>query len=158
MKGKTATALVLVIVIAALSALAIWFQRHGFSAREEPTWYEKTLARHARRIATPAGAKELKNPYPLTLPVGGAARLLTGAAAARLPTGPARSPRNTAARQQTRTAVRFRRLLMTIPPLVLTGGLSFAFRGPVACCRPDRPEGGVAGTLAGAGEQGTGRT
>ena len=66
MTWKTATALVLVIVIAALSALAIWFQRHGFSAREEPAWYEKTLARHARRIATPAGAKELKNPHPLT--------------------------------------------------------------------------------------------
>ncbi len=66
MRGKTATALVLVIVISALSALAIWFQRHGFSAREEPAWYEKVLARHARRIATPAGAKELKNPHPLT--------------------------------------------------------------------------------------------
>lgn len=66
MTGKTATALVLVIVIAALSALAIWFQKHGFSAREEPAWYEKMLARHARRIATPAGAKELKNPRPLT--------------------------------------------------------------------------------------------
>jgi mono/diheme cytochrome c family protein len=66
MTGKTATALVLVLVIAALSALAIWFQRHGFSAREEPAWYEKTLARHARRIATPAGSKELQNPHPLT--------------------------------------------------------------------------------------------
>jgi cytochrome c553 len=65
MTGKTATALVLVLVIAALSALAIWFQRHGFSAREEPAWYEKTLARHARRIATPAGSKELQNPHPL---------------------------------------------------------------------------------------------
>jgi len=66
MTWKTATALVLVIMISALSALAIWFQRHGFSAREEPAWYEKVLARHARRIATPAGAKELKNPFPLT--------------------------------------------------------------------------------------------
>ncbi len=66
MTWKTATALILVIVIAALGALAIWFQRHGFSAREEPAWYEKVLARHARRIATPAGAKELKNPHPLT--------------------------------------------------------------------------------------------
>jgi len=66
MTWKTATVLVLFIVIAALIGLAIWFQRHGFSAREEPAWYEKMLARHARRIATPAGAKELKNPHPLT--------------------------------------------------------------------------------------------
>ncbi|MCL4524170.1 MAG: c-type cytochrome [Acidobacteria bacterium] len=66
MTWKSATALVLVIVIAALGALAFWFQKHGFSAREEPAWYEKTLARHARRIATPAGSKELKNPHPLT--------------------------------------------------------------------------------------------
>ncbi|MBI1750682.1 MAG: c-type cytochrome [Acidobacteria bacterium] len=66
MRGKTATAIVLVIVIVAAGALVMWFQRHGFSAREEPAWYEKTLARHARKIATPAGAKELKNPHPLT--------------------------------------------------------------------------------------------
>lgn len=66
MSGKTAAAWALVIVMATLGALAIWFQRHGFSAREEPAWYEKVLARHARRIATPAGAKELKNPHPLT--------------------------------------------------------------------------------------------
>ena len=66
MTGKTAMVWVLGIMIVTLSALAIWFQRHGFSAREEPAWYEKTLARHARRIATPAGSKELKNPHPLT--------------------------------------------------------------------------------------------
>ncbi len=66
MTGKRATAVFLLVAIAALGALAVWFQRHGFSAREEPVWYEKVLARHARRIATPKGAKELKNPFPLT--------------------------------------------------------------------------------------------
>jgi mono/diheme cytochrome c family protein len=40
--------------------------RHGFSAREKPSRLEEFLARQARRIATPAGAKELKNPYPVT--------------------------------------------------------------------------------------------
>ncbi|MEW5976311.1 MAG: c-type cytochrome [Acidobacteriota bacterium] len=40
-----------------------WFlSSHGFSAREKPTKLEAFLARHARRIATPAGARDLKNP------------------------------------------------------------------------------------------------
>ncbi len=40
-----------------------WFlSSHGFSAREKPTKLEAFLARHARRIATPAGASDLKNP------------------------------------------------------------------------------------------------
>lgn len=40
-----------------------WFlSSHGFSAREKPTKLEAFLARHARRIATPSGARELKNP------------------------------------------------------------------------------------------------
>ena len=44
-----------------------WLIRyHGFSAREEPSRVEAFLARHARRIATPPGAKSLQNPYPAT--------------------------------------------------------------------------------------------
>ena len=40
-----------------------WFvSSHGFSAREQPTRFEAYLARQARRIATPRGARELKNP------------------------------------------------------------------------------------------------
>ncbi len=40
-----------------------WFvSAHGFSAREKPTKLEALLARHARRIATPPGARNLKNP------------------------------------------------------------------------------------------------
>lgn len=39
---------------------------HGFSAREEPSWLEMYFARHARRIATPAGARELKSPFAAT--------------------------------------------------------------------------------------------
>lgn len=53
-------ALVLVVVIA---GWLYWFLAfHGFSAREEPSALEEFLARHARRIATPKGAKELVNP------------------------------------------------------------------------------------------------
>ena len=41
----------------------LWYVRgEGFSAREQPTWMERTMARNARRIATPAGAKALMNP------------------------------------------------------------------------------------------------
>jgi len=60
----------IVILILVLTALAgaisfsIWFRNHGFSAREKPSWIETVLARNARKIATPAGAKELKNPSP----------------------------------------------------------------------------------------------
>jgi cytochrome c553 len=66
MSAKMVLFVILLFLIVAVGSLGIWFRNHGFSAREEPAWYEKTLARHARRIVTPAGAKELKNPYPLT--------------------------------------------------------------------------------------------
>jgi len=67
MSAKKTT--VLVVVLAALAGVIsfmIWFSNHGFSAREKPSWVETVLARHARKIATPAGAKELKNPQPVT--------------------------------------------------------------------------------------------
>jgi mono/diheme cytochrome c family protein len=60
---------VLVVILAALAGVisfVIWFRNHGFSAREKPSWIETVLARHARKIATPSGAKELKNPKPVT--------------------------------------------------------------------------------------------
>jgi len=66
MTGKKAAVSILLILIAGLGALAVWLHAHGFSAREEPAWYEKMLARHVRRIVTPAGAKALRNPHPLT--------------------------------------------------------------------------------------------
>lgn len=65
MKRKTLIIILLVFVAGAV-ALYLWFRNHGFSAREEPSWVEARLARHARRIATPAGAKDLKNPVDLT--------------------------------------------------------------------------------------------
>lgn len=52
--------------VAALVYLGVAVARHGFSAREKPSRLEEFLARHARKIATPAGAKEVQNPYPLT--------------------------------------------------------------------------------------------
>jgi len=52
-----------VVVIGLLiGGLLLYVRGEGFSAREQPTWMERTMARNARRIATPAGAKNLMNP------------------------------------------------------------------------------------------------
>lgn len=54
-----------VLIVAALTGcLYIYARGHGFSAREQPTWMERTMARNARKIATPADAKNLTNPRP----------------------------------------------------------------------------------------------
>ena len=54
----------------ALVAAAIWgcwfVRMHSFSAREKPTAAEAMVARHARRLATPPGVKDLKNPLTVT--------------------------------------------------------------------------------------------
>ena len=50
------------ILALALGGLYVYGRGHGFSARDEPTWMERTMARNARKIATPADAKDLKNP------------------------------------------------------------------------------------------------
>ena len=60
---RRAIILVLVGALAAGGGWLYWFLTvHGFSAREKPSAFEALLARHARRIATPAGARSLKNP------------------------------------------------------------------------------------------------
>ncbi len=61
-KTKIMVAL-LVLALGGVAYVAVLIWRHGFSAREKPSRLEAFLARHARRIATPAGAKGLKNPY-----------------------------------------------------------------------------------------------
>jgi mono/diheme cytochrome c family protein len=52
-----------IVFLVAAGAFLYWFlAAHGFSARERPSRLEALLAKHARRIATPAGARDLKNP------------------------------------------------------------------------------------------------
>lgn len=52
--------------IALCLAVGLWMYwfvtAHGFSARDKPSKFEAFLARHARRIASPPGARDLKNP------------------------------------------------------------------------------------------------
>ncbi len=59
---------VLLVVILVLAVVGLWWIKTsgGFSAREQPTWLESTLARSARGMAIPAEAKEKKNPVALT--------------------------------------------------------------------------------------------
>ena len=54
---------ILAVFLAGLVYLGVLVARHGFSARENPSRLEQFLARHARKIATPADAKTLKNVY-----------------------------------------------------------------------------------------------
>jgi mono/diheme cytochrome c family protein len=55
--------LAIVALCLAAGLWAYWFvTAHGFSAREKPSALEAVLARHARRIASAPGARELKNP------------------------------------------------------------------------------------------------
>lgn len=65
--GKRAVAVVATVIVAAgLGYLGVALARHGFSAKEKPSRFEEFLARHARKIATPAEAKTLQNPQPPT--------------------------------------------------------------------------------------------
>jgi mono/diheme cytochrome c family protein len=63
---KIAVLVVILAVLAGVISFVIWFSNHGFSARENPSWIETVLARNARKIATPAGVKEMKNPDSVT--------------------------------------------------------------------------------------------
>lgn len=65
MKSKILIA-VLLLFVAGAGAMFWWVRSHGFSARAEPSWIEAKLARQARRMALPAGAKEVKNSIPET--------------------------------------------------------------------------------------------
>ena len=50
-----------VLIVALLfGCFYVYARGHGFSAREQPSWLEKTMARNARKIALPADAENLK--------------------------------------------------------------------------------------------------
>jgi mono/diheme cytochrome c family protein len=63
MKTVLLSLLFAVLIVALLfGGLYVYARGHGFSARTEPGWMERTMARNARNIATPADAKSLTNP------------------------------------------------------------------------------------------------
>jgi mono/diheme cytochrome c family protein len=51
-----------VVMAAVIGGFLLYIRGTGFSAREQPSWMEKVMAQNARKIATPADAKSLKNP------------------------------------------------------------------------------------------------
>lgn len=60
-------AIVALVVLVLFGAGFWWIESaKGFSARQEPTRMEAVVARSMRRLAIPTGAKNLKNPMPLT--------------------------------------------------------------------------------------------
>ncbi len=65
--GKRITWLVILIaLVVSVGYVLMKIRQHGFSALEKPSRLEEFFARHARKIATPSGARELTNPYPAT--------------------------------------------------------------------------------------------
>jgi mono/diheme cytochrome c family protein len=50
------------LVVVLFGGLYVYARGHGFSAREQPGWMERTMALNVRKIATPADAKSLANP------------------------------------------------------------------------------------------------
>jgi mono/diheme cytochrome c family protein len=59
---------ILVLVLLIFGVIGFFWLRsaRGFSAREQPTWMEATLARTSRGMAMPSEAKDMKNPVALT--------------------------------------------------------------------------------------------
>ena len=57
------SAIVVVILVAAGGLMMV---RHGFSARDQPSWVETFAARSARSMAVPSRAKRMANPVPNT--------------------------------------------------------------------------------------------
>jgi len=66
MRIRIIVAILAALLVAALVYVAVAVFRHGFSAREKPSRLEEFLVRRARQIATPADAKQLRNPFPVT--------------------------------------------------------------------------------------------
>ena len=65
-KGTKTVLGIVVVLVVALFLLAGSLLRGGFSARAKPSAMETSLARHARSMMTPASAKAMKNPYPMS--------------------------------------------------------------------------------------------
>ena len=66
---RVRTKVVTAFAVLVLAGFVYWGRavvRRGFSARQEPSRLERLIARRLREIAIPAGAKQSKNPYPIT--------------------------------------------------------------------------------------------
>ena len=75
MKRGTLLLLVLVVALGLIAAAAVSILHDGLSARAKPSALETTIARSARKMATPSGAHHTKNPVPDSPEVQREARL-----------------------------------------------------------------------------------
>jgi mono/diheme cytochrome c family protein len=67
MSKGTAFLVVCLALLIGAAASVVWFiQTRGFSAREKPGGFETFMAHRLRRLATPAGARSLRNPIEAT--------------------------------------------------------------------------------------------
>jgi len=66
MRKRTLLLLLTATGVAGIAAFGLVSIRHGFSARDNPSWVETIVARTTRSMAVPTGAKRLKNPIPNT--------------------------------------------------------------------------------------------
>lgn len=75
MRRATSIALA-VVAIAVITGLIVFssMMRRGFSAHDQPTWMEATMARRMRNWSVPADLQDRKNPIPLTSDVLAEAR------------------------------------------------------------------------------------
>ena len=64
--AKIVVITVFVVILVEILAAEIFLRTHKFSAKEQPSWLEKTFAQHARNIAVPRDAKALTNPRTAT--------------------------------------------------------------------------------------------
>lgn len=64
-KGKIIAILIVVVVIA-VAVYGIVVVRRGFSARDNPSWLESTMAGAARSMAYPSAARHMNSPLPAT--------------------------------------------------------------------------------------------
>ena len=65
-RGKTAGILIVIVIVIAAVAYGIVVVRRGFSARDNPSWLESSIARKTRSMAVPSSARNMKNPVPNT--------------------------------------------------------------------------------------------
>ena len=61
-RGKSFGILIIVIIVIAVALYGTVVMRRGFSARDNPSWLETTLATKARSMGVPSHARNLKNP------------------------------------------------------------------------------------------------
>ena len=65
-RGKTAGTLIVIVIVIVAVAYGIVVVRRGFSARDNPSWLESSVARKTRSMAVPSSSRNMKNPVPNT--------------------------------------------------------------------------------------------